>query len=468
MQATDTPKELEQQVLGAILLRPESMLNLSSRLSDKMFTLEAHRQIYAEMLKLHAAGKEIRKLTVEHMLGERIDDMSTNAFLSALEHAASQSPGDTLDEDVDMLAERYVRRETRRICEDSIKASGRMDISIYETMERLSAAVETMSVERSDESITLATGINRHIDQIAAAYQGKEKTGFDTGLGFVNELTGPWIRGQYIIIGASTKTGKSALTMQCALAISQQAPVLYFSFEMKAQLIAARQLASMTRVGTQRQRRGEISEQEFERIAEAAQSLTGAQNIHIISRKHDVESMFQIARTFKKKHGDLGCLIVDHLGITGKPKGLKSTSDWELAAYASPILKDIAEELDCVCVGVSQLTKEQTPYTRNFEERIKMAIRKPHYNQLKGAIANDADHVLMPFRAEAELSKIEPAEGTDDWYKWDTTIGDYRDRADIVLALSREARWPKSVTVKWDGAATSFLDIPRDEPGFGI
>lgn len=471
---SNTRKEVEQQILGAILLSPNAMERAASVLREKMFDLSSHQAVFGAMLKLHASGRQIRRVAVASEVGEMLDGMASNAYLAALETAAMRSDLNILDDDMEIVADKWRHDEIARLLDRALKEIKKPSSDAFSVSEKVVHSLEDI-ISQGDpvEMITLRDSMKLSIHETEEAYSGKRNSGYDTGTEFMNKLTGPWIPGQYIIIGAATKVGKSALAMQTALAIAEQAPVLYFSFEMKAKLLASRQLASMTKIGTARQRRGDVSEKEYTALVDASQGLRGAENLYVVSQKMDIRQIFETARRFKKRHGRIGCVVVDHLGILGKPKDLRSTSDWELAAHASPVMKDIAEELDCVSVGLSQVLKENPAagISRKSEEetiraKIQACLTKPNYGQLKGSIAQDADHVLMPFRGEAMLSKIEPAEGSAAHLIWEDAVRDQQDKAEIMLALSRESRWPKTVEVKWDGVATTFRDLDT-QSGFG-
>jgi len=463
--------EVEQAVIGLILTNNRAYYEVSRFMQPDYFSERLHQNIWRVASEMIEAGNLVSPITIKTYLPSdaQIGSMSLNQYMALLAGAAC-IPMNLIGMAREIV-KTYLMRRCIAACEDGIGdcVTPQHDVSVSSILDSISTEISELHAiadrQSGNASMTLLEGLNSAIDDTAGAYKGEKVAGYDTGLGFINSLTGPWIPGQYIIIGAATKIGKSALAMQTALAIAQQAPVLYFSFEMKAKLLAARQLASLTKIGTLRQRRGDIADHEFEKLVKAAGDIAGAENLHIISRKHDIHQIFETARNFKRRFGKLGAVFVDHLGIMGKPKEIRSNSDWELAAHGSPIMKDIAEELDCVAVGLSQLNKENPAFgiTRKndvdtIRAKIAACLVKPNAGQLKGSIANDADHVIMPFRGEAMISKIEPPEGSEAHMVWEDAMRDQRDKADITLALSREVQWPKTREVKWDGPATVFLD----------
>jgi replicative DNA helicase len=67
--------------------------------------------------------------------------------------------------------------------------------------------------------------------------------------------------------------------------------------------------------------------------------------------------------------------------------------------------------------------------------------------------------VVIPFRPDVFLMEHEPTPGTELYGIWECKVNEWRGRAQLVLALSRETHWPAHVTVGWDGNSTSFYEI---------
>ena len=88
---------------------------------------------------------------------------------------------------------------------------------------------------------------------------------------------------------------------------------------------------------------------------------------------------------------------------------------------------------------------------------MRAAIRlRPKYTDLMGAVERDADHVLIPFNARPLLAGLEPEEGSDDHVLWEGKMSEHENKAEIILALSREQTFPQRRDVEWHGETTSF------------
>lgn len=460
-------KETERLILGQLLRVPEAIYEVATMLSDKMFLAKEHQILYAEIAKLHSAGKPVRRLTVANAVGEEIAGQPTAALLSALEYAAEKEDSLPLAEYAEFVALDWKRKQANSLllkaATDALNPMKRID----DVADATTRGIEAIVGDSAEiPVISLYDAALEQLDKTAEAYQHGQRAGFDTGLSFITDLTGAWARGQFIIIGAPTKVGKTALAIQCAAGISQYDPVLFFSYEMNAKLLASREIAKRTRIGTIRQRTGAVSGQEYAKMVEAAEQMRTMRNLNVVSQKMSATQIFEFCRRWKKRKR-LAAVFVDHLGIVKPEKGARGTQDWELAANAAPILKEAAEELGCVFVGVSQVLKESPPAMLKMKDKISSCLRRPGYQDLKGAIANDADHVLIPYRPAAMLAKIEPSEMSSDRAEWEAAMEKVKDKAGITLALSRESQWPRTVDVIWDGQTTQFKEIVVDQPSFG-
>lgn len=466
--------EAEQQVIGACLMTNKAFHAVQSFLEVRHFSEPIHQEIWRVMAEMIEAGNPATPITIKTYLpDEKIGGLTLNQYMGHL--VSDALPPSMVVDSAREIVRLWLLRSCMEICHETIARCAKPEITdtASRILDRATVAMGKLQAiadrSHASKSMTLKQAMSESIDATALAFKGDRVAGYDTGLDFINDLTGPWLPGQYIIIGAATKIGKSSLAMQCALGIATQAPVLYYSFEMNAALLAGRILASKTKIGTLRQRRADIQAHEFDKLVAASESVNGSQNLHIRSRRLSIEQIMEDARRFKREHGALGAVVVDHLGILAG-KG----SDWELAAHASPLMKEIAEELECVSIGLSQVLKENPAFgisrkneAETMKAKIAASIVKPHAGMLKGPAGNDADHLIMPFRAEAMIDRIEPAEGTEARMIWEDAKRDHKDKAQIVLALSRESKWPRVIDVNWNGPATEFQSAIRDEPVFG-
>jgi replicative DNA helicase len=151
-------------------------------------------------------------------------------------------------------------------------------------------------------------------------------------------------------------------------------------------------LCSQARVDSSKVRGGFLSDQDFERLAIAAQHLGDAPIYIDDSAGLSVLEVRAKARRLKRDPSvRLGLIIIDYLQLM---RGLGSTDSREQEiSQISRSLKNLAKELNLPVIALSQLN-------RQVEQR---ADRRPLLADLResGAIEQDADVVAFVFREAA-------------------------------------------------------------------
>ena len=109
-------------------------------------------------------------------------------------------------------------------------------------------------------------------------YDGTRVTGLTTSFPKLDEMLGGLQKGDMIVLAARPSMGKSALALNIAehIAADDHLGVAFFSLEMSRQQLAQRILCSYGKIDSQKLRQGNLSEEEFRYLAQAAQELEPA------------------------------------------------------------------------------------------------------------------------------------------------------------------------------------------------
>jgi replicative DNA helicase len=187
--------------------------------------------------------------------------------------------------------------------------------------------------------------------------------------------------------------GKTALALSMALnaALRDGVSVGIFSLEMSAVQLVTRMLCSEARVDMSRVRNGQLSDRDFQRLADTAGRMSDARIFIDDNADLTVMELRSRARRLTAEH-DLGLLVIDYLQLMSA--GTRSTSEnrqQEISAISRG-LKALARELDIPVLVLSQLS-------RAVESR---PNKRPMLSDLResGAIEQDADLVMFIYRDE--------------------------------------------------------------------
>ncbi len=467
--------EAERQLLGAILVNNETYYRVSDFLEPAHFFLEPHRQIYERTGQMIRAGKVASPITLKTFFPAEIQiaDMSPTQYLLRLASDATtiinaEDYGRTVQE----LA---VRRNLIRIGEDMVNIAFDAPIDMppraqIEDAER--RLFELAEAGRYDGGfVSFSDALRGSIEMAASAFQRAGKlSGISTGISTLDARLGGLQRSDLVILAGRPAMGKTSLATNIAFNIAaayraeEQADgvlktmdggiVGFFSLEMSSEQLATRIISEQTEIPSNRIRRGDITDQDFEKLVAASQMM---QSIPLYVDQTGGISIAQLAaraRRLKRQKG-LDVLIVDYLQLlTGSSKKGSENRVQEITEITTG-LKALAKELNVPIVALSQLSRQ----VENREDK------RPQLSDLRdsGSIEQDADVVMFVYREEYYLKNQEPQEkGTDAWFKWEEKFNRMRGVAEVIVGKQRHGP-TGSVELHFAGEVTRFSDLIRDD-----
>lgn len=461
--------EAEQAFLGALLVNND-VVGAVDFLKPVQFYEPLHRRIYETACELIKLGKTANPVTVKSFLpeNEKLGDMTVAQYLARLASEAVTviNASDYARAIADLARRRSLITAAEGLLDAAYESGPEQSPQQIgdKAIEEISRACETDAETLG--AVTIGSAITSAIDHANAAYQrdGEFKGAIPYRVGPLERLIGPLFGGQLIILGAGTKQGKTSLVGQIAVgAASEGYPVDFYSGEMTPQELARREIARRLGISTSKQKRGELTEAQFSQMIQVQRELKDLP-ILIQNRRLTLPQLKDRWRRMVRKKGKT-VLILDHIGLLDRDKTTSRMSNWEFGEEVTRELKATARDLDCPVIACAQLKKNvfaenKGPLNEKFLDAI--IRRKPRYADLIGAVERDADHVVCPFRPDVFLLEHEPTPGTELYGIWEIKVSEWRGKAQLVLALSREMSWPQSVTVGWDGVATSFFEVGNE------
>jgi replicative DNA helicase len=396
--------EAEKALLGAIILKPDVMHDVSVTVFPESFYADKHRNIFSAITQIFSKGDPIDLVSVVTKLkdmgvldrvggaayiteliemvpaagnaayyAEQVQDKST---LRGLIHAADDiaeigySDPETVDEALDQ-AEKKIFQATQAPSSQKFRPIGSSLKEAWERFEHLSANPEA-------------------------------KRGVPSGFTSLDNLLSGFQKSDLVILAARPSMGKTTFALDIArnAALIHGASVGIFSLEMSDQQLVDRMLAAESGVDSWKLRTGRLSnDSEYEALQSAMNKLHKAP-IHIIDEAAmNIVKMRSAARRLKNEYG-LDILIVDYLQLMSPTLSKGSDSMVQQITEISRSLKILAKELEIPVIALSQLS-------RAVEQR----GGKPRLSDLRdsGSIEQDAD-VVMFIHREDKMNKDKEAE----------------------------------------------------------
>lgn len=218
-------------------------------------------------------------------------------------------------------------------------------------------------------------------------------TGLPSGYDDLDQMTTGFQPGDLIVVASRPSMGKSSFAMNLAehAAFNADKPPLIFSLGMPAEQLMDRMLASLGRVDHGKIRTSQLDENDWASLSETMSSLLD-QSKMLIDDSSGLTPTELRSRALKvaQDNGGISMIIVDYLQLMRVPS-LSDNRTLEISEI-SRSLKDLAKELRCPVIALSQLN-------RSLEQR---ADKRPINSDLRdsGAIEEDADLILFIYRDE--------------------------------------------------------------------
>ena len=242
------------------------------------------------------------------------------------------------------------------------------------------------------EMVPIRESIKEAVELLAERYSSRgQLNGLTTGFKDLDELTSGLQRQDLVIVAGCPSMGKTAFALNIVEAVAMRAkqPVLMFSMDKLASQLAFRLISSLGHINQKDLRSGELAEEEWPRISQAAALLCESKIFIDDTRVLSHGELRARASRMKREHG-LGLVVIDYLQLMQVP-GNKENRASEISEI-SRSLKDMAKELDVPVIALSQLN-------RALEQR---NDKRPVMSDLceLGAIEQDADLILLIYRDE--------------------------------------------------------------------
>jgi len=387
--------EAERALLGALLLKPDAIHDVSDLVRSESFYAEKHRLIYEAMRELTERGEPIDMLS----LGERLQSKSLlervggRAYIAELAGTAP-TPGN-IAHYAELVSRKHLMRSLIDVSYEITEAAydeARDTVEVLDHAEKSIYAIGNASA--AHKFVAIKDKLDSAWDRIESMSKNKDVVrGTPTGFPELDTLLSGLHPSDLIILAARPSVGKTSFALDIArnTAVRHKIPVGIFSLEMSAEQIIDRMISAESYVNSWKIRTGAVTDEaDFDRIRDALESLSKAPIYIDDKASNNILSMRAVARRLKREQG-IGLIIVDYLQLMAPTNTKQSDSMVQQVTEISRSLKQLARELEVPVLALSQLS-------RAVEQR----GGKPRLSDLRdsGSIEQDADVVMFIHRED--------------------------------------------------------------------
>jgi replicative DNA helicase len=393
-------RELEEAVLGAIMLEKSAFDTVIEILKPECFYTDVNQRIFKAFQSLAQQSMPIDMLTVVEQLktSEELEAVGGPYYITKLTNAVVSTAN--IEAHSRIILQKFIQRELIRISGEIISDAYEDSTDVFDLLDDSETKMFSITnnyLKNNYEDIgnALAKTINR-IDELRT--KTEDISGVPSGFASLDRITYGWQPTDLIILAARPSVGKTAFALNLArnAALSpnkeKRTAVGFFSLEMSSSQLVQRILSAESGIAMEKIARGKLEDHEYKQLhVKGVQSLEQAPIFIDDTAALNIFEFRAKARRLVNKH-NVGIIIIDYLQLMSGTADRGSNREQEISTI-SRNLKALAKELNIPIIALSQLS-------RAVETR--KESKMPQLSDLResGAIEQDADMVMFIYRPE--------------------------------------------------------------------
>lgn len=395
-------KDLEEAVLGAIMLEKTAFDTVIEILKPECFYVEAHNRIFKAMQSLANKSQPIDILTVAEELRSReeLEMVGGAYYVTKLTNTVVSAAN--IEAHARIILQKFIQRELIRISGEIIGDAYEDSTDVFDLLDDAESKLFEITNNHLRKNFdTIDSVLVKTIQRIEdLRHKNEDVTGVPSGFAHLDRVTYGWQNTDLIILAARPAVGKTAFALNLArnavMHPTKPTPVALFSLEMSAGQLVQRILAAESEIWLEKIARGKLEEHEMKQLyARGIQRLAQAPLFIDDTPALNIFELRAKCRRLKNKH-NIGLIIIDYLQLMSGTGENRTANREQEISNISRNLKGLAKELNVPIIALSQLSRAVE--TRGAKE----GSRIPQLSDLResGAIEQDADMVMFLYRPE--------------------------------------------------------------------
>ena len=388
--------DAEKAVLGAILRDSDALNLLVDKLTAEHFYQDSHRQIFTAMVDLYHQSEPTDLLTVAERLRRQNAEGEYLGPAYLVELTENSPVSQNVEYYAQVVRDYYYLRRIITACQSTVRRALAYDGKVAGFIEDIEKEFIEIANQQDQAGISLAHEV---LDKTIAEIEERlandgRMTGVPSEFVDLDRITGGWQKSDLIIMAARPGMGKTAFALNCVInAVKSGKSVVVFTLEMSKTQLMERIIASEARIDGSKMRKGDLSEEEQDRLMHGIRSIGTLPAMLGIDETAGINllELRSRSRRFKKEHG-LDLIVIDYLQLMRPAGTRKSDSREREISEISGGLKALAKELRVPVIALAQLN-------RGVESR---PDKIPRLSDLResGSMEQDADMILFLYRDE--------------------------------------------------------------------
>ena len=425
--------EIEQAVLGAMMLEQRAVGHAIEILDPICFYSASHSRIFEAMISLYERGVAVDQFILAEELKRRdqLNDVGGAVYLAEL--AAKIATAANIDVHARIVLEKALSRRLIKTASDIIEQAYKVSGDVLELINRAEQQLFSIGENWISGGIESLESLIGDVIEQSKRTHNKVATvsGLDTGFSDLNDCISGLQKGDLIVLAACPSVGKTALALTLVrnAAVDAGAGVLIFSPKMSKMQVVQRLLSIDTKVNLHKLCTGRLRDEDraclthyTDRLAQAPIFIDDTPGISVFEARAK-------ARRLQREYG-IGMVVIDYLQLMSGHVRMQSREREILHILRR--LKDLAMELDLPVLVLVQLSCIEDSFMDP----------RPQLSDLPEGVEQTADMVMFIYRPDMYGLTSPDGEGLENL-------------AEIIIAKQRNGP-SGSVTLKWNAESATY------------
>jgi len=385
-------EEAEQAVIGSMLTDKDAVAAAIEVLKPDDFYADYNKTIYEAIMNIYAKAEPIDIITVKNELTslEKLEAVGGLEYLASLPDKVPTTAN--VEKYVKIVEEKSLLRNLIKTANNLIELGYSQNEDVENIMDSAEKQIFDMMQRKSQKGYTSIKDILvDSFEELQELYNNKKHvTGVPSGFADLDDLTAGFHKSELVLIAARPAMGKTAFALNIATnaATKYNVPVVVFSLEMSQIQCANRILCSQAMVDSSKYAKGEVSDEDWEKLVIASGELSDSAGIFIDDTAGITIAEIRAKCRKLKLEKNIGLVVIDYLQLI-QGSGKTSSREQEIAEI-SRSLKLLAKEINVPVIALSQLSR--APEARTDHRPMLQDLRE------SGSIEQDADVVMFIYR----------------------------------------------------------------------
>ena len=385
-------EEAEQAVIGSMLTDKDAVAAAIEVLKPDDFYADYNKTIYEAIMNIYAKAEPIDIITVKNELTslEKLEAVGGLEYLASLPDKVPTTAN--VEKYVKIVEEKSLLRNLIKTANNLIELGYSQNEDVENIMDSAEKQIFDMMQRKSQKGYTSIKDILvDSFEELQELYNNKKHvTGVPSGFADLDDLTAGFHKSELVLIAARPAMGKTAFALNIATnaATKYNVPVVVFSLEMSQIQCANRILCSQAMVDSSKYAKGEVSDEDWEKLVVASGELSDSAGIFIDDTAGITIAEIRAKCRKLKLEKNIGLVVIDYLQLI-QGSGKTSSREQEIAEI-SRSLKLLAKEINVPVIALSQLSR--APEARTDHRPMLQDLRE------SGSIEQDADVVMFIYR----------------------------------------------------------------------